>query len=60
MPGNALLTAPMGHSPVAAIGEVVACFLMAPELGDAALALQCLQHRQGFPSSDHQGLPEFS
>ena len=59
MPGNALLTAPMGHSPVAAIGEVVACFLMAPELGNAALALQCLQHRQGVTGSDHQGLTEF-
>jgi len=50
----------MGHGPIAAIGEVVAGFLMAPELGDAALALQCLQHRQGFTGSDHQGLPEFS
>ena len=50
----------MGYGPIAAIGEVVAGFLVAPELGDTALALQCLQHRQGFTGSDHQGLPEFS
>ena len=60
MPSDALLMAPAGDGLITPVGEIVTRFLMAPELSDAALALQGHQHGQGFAHTHHQRLAKLS
>jgi hypothetical protein len=60
MPGNHLIPTPTFNGLIAAVREVIAGFLMAPELLDAALTLQRLQNRKCLSGTNHQGLTEFN